>query len=383
MEDHFRTAPISCPRCRYPGSELGEHSGPRDLVVARAKDIVAMELSLARIAEVIDGRVIGNIDKIIHGVAPFNDATRDEITFAGGGKYLKRISETKAGAIIVPRDFEVSSRNIIQVDNPHLAFAKVLELFHVSSTPDPGISSKVHIGIDFSCGKDVSIAPFVVIGDNVTLGHRVILHSSVVIGNRVVIGDDVQVHPNVTILERCRIGNRVTIHSGTVIGSDGFGFVPDRGTYYKIPHAGIVQIDDDVEIGAGNTIDRATLGKTWIQKGVKTDNLVHVAHNVTVGENSILIAQVGIAGSVTIGKRSVLAGQAGVAGHLTIGDDVTVGAQAGIAKSVPSGQTVSGTYAMPHRLWLRVQQILPKLPELSKKLNEIEKKMKKLAKDAD
>ncbi len=342
-----------------------------------------MELSLARIAKVVGGEVIGNINKTIYGVAPFNDATGDDITFAGDGKYLKRIHESKAGAIIVPRSFDSSTNNIIQVDNPQLAFAKVLELFHVAATPEAGISPKTHIGKDISLGQDVSIAPFVVIGDHVTLGHRVILHSNVVIGDKVVIGNDVQIFPNVTILERCIIGSRVTIHAGTVIGSDGFGFAPDGKQYYKIPHTGIVQIDDDVEIGAGNTIDRATFGKTWIQKGVKTDNLVHVAHNVTVGQDSVLIAQVGIAGSVSIGKHVVLAGQAGVAGHLTIGDDVIVGPQAGIAKSVPSGETMSGTVAIPHRLWLRVQRILPNLPEQIKRISEIEKRLKKIEEGED
>ncbi len=342
-----------------------------------------MELSLARIAKVVEGEVIGNVNKTIHGAAPFNDAAGDEITFAGDAKYLKRIHETNAGAVIVPRNFEVPSRNIIQVDNPQLAFAKVLELFQVAATPAAGISSRAHIGKDFSCGRDVSVAPFVVIGDHVTLGHGVILHPNVVIGDKVTMGNDVQIFPNVTILERCKIGNRVKIHAGTVIGSDGFGFAPDGNKYYKIPHTGIVQIDDDVEIGSGNTIDRATFGKTWIQKGVKTDNLVHVAHNVTVGENSVLVAMVGIGGSVTIGKRAVLAGQAGVAGHLTIGDDVTVGPQAGVAKSVPSGETVSGTVAMPHRLWLRLQRLLPKLPEQIKKLYELEKRIKKIEEKED
>ncbi len=342
-----------------------------------------MELSLARIAKVVEGEVIGNVNKTIHGAAPFNDAAGDEITFAGDAKYLKRIHETNAGAVIVPRNFEVPSRNIIQVDNPELAFAKVLELFQVAATPAAGISSRAHIGKDFSCGRDVSVAPFVVIGDHVTLGHGVILHPNVVIGDKVTMGNDVQIFPNVTILERCKIGNRVKIHAGTVIGSDGFGFAPDGNKYYKIPHTGIVQIDDDVEIGSGNTIDRATFGKTWIQKGVKTDNLVHVAHNVTVGENSVLVAMVGIGGSVTIGKRAVLAGQAGVAGHLTIGDDVTVGPQAGVAKSVPSGETVSGTVAMPHRLWLRLQRLLPKLPEQIKKLYELEKRIKKIEEKED
>jgi UDP-3-O-[3-hydroxymyristoyl] glucosamine N-acyltransferase len=170
----------------------------------------------------------------------------------------------------------------------------------------------------------------------------------------------------------------VIIHAGTVIGSDGFGFAPDGKKYYKIPHIGRVQIDDDVEIGAGNTIDRATFGKTWIKSGVKTDNLVHIAHNVTVGENSILVAQVGISGSVTIGKNAILAGQAGVVGHLNIGDNVTIGAQAGVAQSVSGDEIVSGSPAIPHRLWLRVQKILPRLPDLKKKLQEIEKRLDKI-----
>jgi UDP-3-O-[3-hydroxymyristoyl] glucosamine N-acyltransferase len=337
-----------------------------------------MELSLARIAEVVNGEIKGDKNKTIYGVAPFDDAAGNEITFAGNAKFLKKIDETDAGAVIVPRDFQSSTKNIIQVDNPQLAFAILLKLFYPPLKPEAGINSSSYIGKNFLCGWEASIAPFAVIGNNVTVGHRIVLHPNVVIGDNVVIGNDVQIYPNVTILERCRIGNRVTIHAGTVIGSDGFGYAPDGKKYYKIPHTGIVQIDDDVEIGAGNTIDRATFGKTWIKSGVKTDNLVHIAHNVIVGENSVLVAQVGISGSVTIGKNAILAGQAGVVGHLNIGDNVTIGAQAGVAKSVPGDEIVSGSPAIPHGLWLRVQKILPRLPELKKKLEEIEKRLKKI-----
>ena len=337
-----------------------------------------MELSLARIAEVVNGEIKGDKNKNICGVAPFDDAVGDEITFAGNAKFLKKIDETDAGAIIVPRDFQTSTKNILQVDNPQLAFAVVLNLFHLPLKPEPGISSYSYIGKNFVCGREASIAPFAVIGNNVTVGHGIVLFPNVVISDNVVIGNDVMIHPNVTILERCTIGNRVIIHAGTVIGSDGFGFAPDGKKYYKIPHTGIVQIDDDVEIGAGNTIDRATFGKTWIQSGVKTDNLVHIAHNVTVGENSVLVAQVAIGGSVSIGKNAILAGQAAIADHLILGDDVTVVGQSGVAKSVPSGETVSGSPAIPHRLWLRVQKIIPRLPELKKKLEEIEKRLKRI-----
>ena len=337
-----------------------------------------MELSLARIAEVVKGEIKGDKNKNICGVAPFDDAKGDEITFAGDAKFLKKIDETDAGAVIVPRYFQASTNNILRVNNPQLAFAMVLNLFYSPLKPEPGISSYSYIGENFLYGREASIAPFAVIGNNVTVGHCVILHPNVVIGDNVVIGNDVMIYPNVTVLDRCTIGNRVIIHAGTVIGSDGFGFAPDGKKYYKVPHTGIVRIDDDVEIGAGNTIDRATFGKTWIKSGVKTDNLVHIAHNVTVGENSVLVAQVAIGGSVSIGKNAILAGQAAIADHLILGDDVTVVGQSGVAKSVPSGETVSGSPAIPHRLWLRVQKILPRLPELKKKLEDIEKRLKRI-----
>ena len=198
------------------------------------------------------------------------------------------------------------------------------------------------------------------------------------IGDDVEIGDDTEVFPNVTIFERCKIGNRVIIHSGTVIGSDGFGFAPDGEAYYKIPQIGIVQIDDDVEIGACNTIDRASFGKTWIQKGVKTDNLVQIAHNVIVGENSILVAQVGISGSATIGRHAIIAGQAGISGHLSIGDGVIIGPQSGVVRSVPNGKVVSGAPERPHRQHVRIQHIITRLPQIKKKLDTLEKRLNTL-----
>jgi UDP-3-O-[3-hydroxymyristoyl] glucosamine N-acyltransferase len=195
-----------------------------------------------------------------------------------------------------------------------------------------------------------------------------------------VIGDDVVLYPNVSILERCEIGSRVIIHAGSVIGSDGFGFALHEGGYSKIPQTGIVRIDDDVEIGACNTIDRATFGRTWIKRGVKTDNLVHIAHNVVVGEDTVLVAQVGISGSVKIGNRAILAGQAGVAQHVSIGDRAIIGPQSGVAKSVAEDQVVSGSPEMPHRLWLKVSNLIPKLPEMRKKIGELEKRIERLEK---
>jgi len=335
-----------------------------------------MELSLAELIEEIDGEIHGDSHKIIRGIAPFDEAGIDDITFADSPKILKGISETGAGAVIVPNTFQQDvPTNLIKSDNPRLAFAKIMHLCFPAYRPSANISSKASVGQNVSFGKDVCVGPLAVIGDNVTIGSRVTIHPHVVIGNGVTIGDNVEIYPNVSILDRCIIGNQVVIHAGTVIGSDGFGFVPDGEKHYKIPQLGIVQIDDDVEIGACNTIDRATFGKTWIQSGVKTDNHVQIAHNVEIGENTLIVAQVGIAGSATIGKSVILAGQAGIAGHISIGDYSTVGPQAGVTRSVPTGKVVSGTPEMPHKLWLRVSQMIPRLPELKRKINEIEKRL--------
>ncbi len=337
-----------------------------------------MEMTLAQIASQVQGQFEGDGNKSITGVAPFESADGCHITFAGNSRFLKRLSETRAGAILVPRDSSDTDARVIRVKNPQAAFSDVVRLFHPPVPLWSGISPNAHVGRDVQMGEDVAIAPFAVVQDHVRIGDRVTLHPHVVLGDHVIIGSDVEIFPNVTILNDTRIGSRVKIHAGTVIGGDGFGYTPDSGSYHKIPHLGIVQIDDDVEIGAGNTIDRATYGKTWIQKGVKTDNLVHIAHNVIVGENTLLVAQVGISGSTTIGRQCILAGQVGVSGHLKIGDGVTIGPQSGIAGSVPDGVIVSGSPEMPHKLWLRVQRTIPRLPEIKKKLTEMEKRLNEI-----
>jgi UDP-3-O-[3-hydroxymyristoyl] glucosamine N-acyltransferase len=339
----------------------------------------AMKISLTKIAALVQGNIIGDGDKMISGAAPFEVAGEHEITVAGNKRFLKQIDNCAAAAIVVPRDITAGDRHLVQADNPMVAFAKILQYFHPTIQPPAGIDPGAVVGAEFNSGESVTVGPQVVIGRQVTLGQRVWLNPGVVIGDEVVIGDDVVIHPNVTIQARCVIGNRVIIHAGTVIGSDGFGFAPDGQCYHKIPHTGYVQIDDDVEIGANNAIDRGTFGKTHIGRGVKTDNLVHIAHNVSVGENTVLVAQVGISGSVTIGRNAILAGQAGVAGHLSIGDGATVGPQTGVGKSVPEGQIVSsGIPEMPHRIWLRVQRLIPKLPEFSKRISGLEKKLNRI-----
>jgi UDP-3-O-[3-hydroxymyristoyl] glucosamine N-acyltransferase len=341
---------------------------------------VTVDYSLEYIAGVVGGDVAGEPTKRIAGIAPLNVAGPDQITFAVNAKYLQQAADSKAGAIIVPRTIAPPRGiNLVLADNPQVAFNAVVALFHPPHRPDPGVSSHAVVASDACLGQRVAVGAFASIGNRSTIGDRTVIQHGVFIGRHVSIGKDVLIHPNVTILDFCRIGDRVTIHPGTVIGSDGFGFVPDGGRFHKIPQIGIVQIDDDVEIGAGNTIDRATLGRTWIQRGVKTDNLVHIAHNVVIGEDSVIVAQVGIAGSTKVGHHAILAGQAGISGHLTIGNNVTVGPMTGVAKDIADGEVVSsGSPAMPHRTWLRVQRIIPSLPDMKKQIADLTKKIAEL-----
>ncbi|PID41043.1 MAG: UDP-3-O-(3-hydroxymyristoyl)glucosamine N-acyltransferase [Proteobacteria bacterium] len=347
-------------------------------------DNVSVEHDLGSIADLIDGELTGDRTKRISGVAPFESADSDRITFAGGKRYLKQMDTTLAGAIIVPEGFDAPGKNLIRVANPQLAFTKVVELYHPAVSPPPGIDERASVGDDVRIDDGAVIGAFATIGNRVSIGPGSRIHNGTFIGDDVTIGEDVIVHPNVTIMHGCRIGNRVCIHPGTVIGSDGYGFVPDGGRYHKIPQIGIVQIDDDVEIGACNTIDRATFGKTWLQRGVKTDNLVHIAHNVVIGEDSIIVAQVGIAGSTTIGHHAILAGQAGISGHLSIGNHVTVGPQTGVGKAIEDGQVVSsGSPSMPHRTWLRVQRVIPDLPDIKRAVARMENKIAELEKQIE
>jgi UDP-3-O-[3-hydroxymyristoyl] glucosamine N-acyltransferase len=334
--------------------------------------------STGQIAQHLGSDLLGDPEKMITGVAPFENSSPNDITLAGEAHFLKKLDKTLAGAMIVPESFKnvedlvARGCSVFPVKNPRAAWAMVMQLFYPPLHPQWGMNSAANIGKNVVFGKDPNIGPFTVIGDNVRIGDNVILYPHVYIGDGAVLGDDVTIYANVTIADGTIIGNRVIIQPGAVIGSDGFGFAPDGEKWKKIPQLGIVQIDDDVEIGASNTIDRATFGKTRIGSGVKTDNQVHIAHNVTVGENSVLVAQVGISGSVTIGKHVILAGQAGVAEHLTIGDGAIIGPASGIAKDVPDKAVYSGAPAQPHRHWLRVQSVVAILPELKKRILKLE-----------
>lgn len=343
-----------------------------------------MKLSLGQIAELVHGRLKGNADATITAAAPLELADESAIAFAEKRIAKASLTACKATAILAPPGLECPVSNIIEVDNPRLAFAKVLAVLHPPYRPPAGTHERATVGKHCQIGQDAAIAAGVVLGDHVNLGNRVALHPNVVVGDHVHIGDDTVVYPQAVILERCRIGNRVIIHAGTVIGSDGFGFVFHDGRYHKIPQVGIVQIDDDVEIGGNCAIDRATLGKTWIKNGVKIDNHVHIAHNVVVGEHGAITAQVGFAGSTTVGPYVRIAGQAGIGGHLTIGKHVTIGPQAAVAQSVPDQQFVSGTtLAMAHGTWLRQQKLLPELPALRKQIRALQKRLDAMEKESD
>ena len=286
---------------------------------------------------------------------------------------------TRASAIITSRDLRDSDKPLIITDNPSLAFSKVIELVAPNHIGYPkGIHPTAVISKSAKIGNNVAIGPNAIIEDNVSIGSNTVIYGGCYVGSLTAIGEGSLIYPNVTIRERVEIGKRVIIHSGTVIGSDGFGFATVRGVQKKIPQIGTVVIEDDVEIGANVTIDRARFDKTVIGRGTKIDNLVQIAHNVIIGRNCIIVAQAGISGSTVLGKGVILAGQAGIVGHIVIGDGAIVAAQAGVTKSVPRGTKVSGYPAKPHSTAKRVNACVQRLPEMYRRVKELEEKIKKL-----
>ncbi len=341
-----------------------------------------INMNLAQIAELIDGNVVGDKDILITGISGIKEAQSGDITFVANPKYLSLINSTRASAIITSNDVSEADKPLIKTENPSLAFAKLVGFFApVQTKMKSGIHPTAVIGEGVKLGKNISIQPYAVICDGAVIGDNTVLYASVYIGFDSKIGAKCIIHPHVTIREHVTIGNNVIIHSGTVIGSDGFGYATVRDVHYKIPQIGTVCIDDDVEIGANVTIDRARFGKTYIKKGTKIDNLVQIAHNVEIGENSIVVAQSGISGSTVIGKGVILAGQSGVVGHITIGDNARVAAQAGVTKSVPKGEVVSGYPAKPHGLAKRINACVQRLPDFYKCVKELQKKIKNLEED--
>lgn len=333
-------------------------------------------MKLKKLANIIGGKISGDPEVDITGVSGISEASEGLITFLADEKRLDELLRCRASAAIVKEEIKDFAASMLITDNPQYTFARAMEVFHAKPFRASGVSDKTVIGKNVKMDDDISIHPFVYISDNVTLGPRVTLSPGVFIGEGVSIGSDTFIYPNVTIRENVIIGSRVTIHSGSVIGSDGFGYVPEKGRHYKIPQVGGVIIEDDVEIGANAAVDRATVGNTIIGSGSKIDNLVQIAHNDQIGKNCIIVAQAGISGSVEIGDGVVLGGQVGVRDHIKIGNRAMVASQAGIAGNIPEGRVYSGSPAIPHSVSLRAQSIYSKLPELMKRLREIEKKIK-------
>jgi len=338
-------------------------------------------LDLEKIAKFVNGKIInGDKNILISQIAPLNEAKEGDITFITDKKELKKIAPEKisASCILLSEDIESISCPKIIVDNPKLAFAKLLELF-LPSTPLPkGVHHTAVIGQDVEIGKNVSIGAYCVISDGVKIKDNVTIYPATFIGTDVVIGENAVVYPQVVIYDQVKIGKDVIIHSGAIIGSDGFGYVKNKDKHYKIPQKGKVIIEDEVEIGAGVTIDRATLGATIIGQGTKIDNLVHIGHNVVIGKNCIIVAQVGISGSVTIEDNVTIAGQAGVSDHVLIKENTIVAARAGVIRDIGPHQIVSGFPAQPHQKEMKIKALTQKLPELVNKIKDLERKVKHL-----
>ena len=331
-------------------------------------------MKLRELAGLIGGRIAGDPDVEISGVSGIENAKEGDITFLLGDK---EITSLAASALIVKEEIRGLTTSMLVADNPQFTFARALEVFYVKPYSPSGISDKAVIGSNVKMGDDVSIHPNTYISNNVQLGSRVTVSPGVFLGEGVIVGDDSFLYPNVTIRENVKIGGKVIVHSGAVIGSDGFGYVPEKGKNYKIPQVGGVIIEDEVEIGANVCIDRATVGNTIIGCGTKIDNLAQIAHNVKIGRNCIIVAQVGIGGSVEIGDRVILAGQVGVKDHVKIGSGAIVAAKSGVSGNIPDGQVYSGTPAIPHGISLRAQSLYSKLPEYLKRIRKIEKKLHK------
>ena len=337
--------------------------------------------TLGELAKLVGGKAVGRRNIVLRGVSGIKEAVRGDVTFVANKKYASLLAETQASAVVVSPDIAKAPIPMIQVANPDLAFAKIVDAF----SPEPlkfyqGIHPTVILGEDVALGKEVSIQAYSVVQPGAAIGANTIIYPGVYVGHFARIGENGVIYPRVVIREHVEIGDNVIIHSGAIIGSDGFGFSTVEGVHVKIPQIGTVSIQDDVEIGANVTIDRARFDKTVIKKGTKIDNLCQIAHNVVVGEHSFLVAQTAVAGSSRIGRNVVLAGQSGVDGHITIGDGARVAGRSGVTKNLPAGAVVSGFPAQDHRRELREKAAIKRVPEilsqvktLSNKVNDIER----------
>ncbi len=326
-----------------------------------------MEFTAKQIADLIGGRIEGNEFATVNSFAKIEEGKPGAISFLSNTKYTHYIYDTQASVVIVNDDLKLEhavSPTLIRVPNAYESVAKLMQMYAAMQPKKTGVSSLAYVSEKAEVGKDVYIAPFVYIGDGVK------------------IGDGTRIFPNVTIYDGTQIGQRVTIHAGTVIGADGFGFAPAQDGYEKIPQLGIVVIEDDVEIGANTCIDRSTMGKTVIHRGVKLDNLIQIAHNCEVGENTVMSAQTGLAGSTKVGKWCMFGGQVAAAGHLTIGDHVNLGGRSGVLSDLKPNQTLIGSPTMDPTTYFKSSAIIRKLPELYKEISSLRREIDELKKSA-
>lgn len=338
-----------------------------------------MHKGIKEIAELIGAKILGDGSLVITGISGIEEAHEGDITFLANPKYLPYLEKTGASAVVVSKEISNSSKTLLQVNNPSLAFTKVVSLFITPAAGSlKGIDPTAVVGKNVKLGKGVALGPYVVIADNSAIGDNTTVHSGCYIGADVRIGDNTLIYSNVSIRERVIIGNNVVIQDGTVIGSDGFGFVTVDGVHHRIPQVGTVVIEDDVEIGSNVSIDRARFDKTIIGRGTKIDNLVHIAHNVVIGKNCFIVAQVGISGSSSIGNNVILAGQVGLVGHIKIGDNSIVMAQSGVSKTVPENTTMWGYPAKPVNVAKQVNACVQNLPRLYETIKELKKKIEDL-----
>ena len=333
-----------------------------------------MKKTLQEIADLVHGVLLGEGNIEISGVTNIEDAGENDITFAVP-PHLEKAIQSKAAAVIIPDSVTEFSKPAIRVANPRMAFTRLLEIFTPPLAVERGVHPAAVIGNNVVLGKNVSIQAYAVIDDGAHIGDNTVIYPHCYVGVEAHIGSDSLLYPNVTVREKCQVGSRVILHSGAVIGSDGFGFVTGEGRHVKVPQVGNVVVEDDVEIGANATLDRATTGSTIVKKGTKIDNLVHLAHNVVIGEHCFLVAQTGIAGSAKVGNYVTFAGQSGSAGHITIGDRCIFAARSAPINDVAAGSFCAGFPARPHKEWLRGEAGIQKVPDLIKKVRDLEKRL--------
>jgi UDP-3-O-[3-hydroxymyristoyl] glucosamine N-acyltransferase len=337
--------------------------------------------SLSELAALVGGQVEGDGTLQIQGVAGLEEARAGQLSFYGNTRYKKALLKTRASAVLVSADAQVAGApSWVRVANPHLAFARISQHFHPTRSYGPGQSDRAFIHPEAKVHPSATVMALASVERGAEVSARAVLHPGVYVGENAQVGEDSVLHPNAVLGERCVVGRRCIVHAGAVIGADGFGFAfdPQAPAHVKIPQAGIARLEDDVELGACSCVDRATVGETVVGRGTKIDNLVQVAHNVTIGELCLLCAQVGVSGSAKLGQGVVLAGQVGVAGHLKIGSLVRVGAQAGVAQDIEDGQTQMGTPAFGLKDWMRASHVFRELPELAKELRSLRKRIDEL-----